>query len=269
MTLMRKVAMKTKVQGHSFAVAVTLLATALPMLLVVSLSVPLLRASWIFRLRANVDGVARFVEFGIWGYCLNSTEENSRNTAATFPQCTRKMLGWTIGPEVVAFLQASRSVQTAPTNMETSLLVVYPASAALVLITFGLALSVYVAGKTTAKTSIGSLQHPKYLGTQFCLGCLTALTTFFVLLVHLELVTSVKKAVRAQLNSGNETLRTEWGNATWLCLAALVSLCGNIIIIRSVRTAKRKRDAQISEQTQLPMIPLADKHSMIVTDAES
>lgn len=91
------------------------------------------------------------------------------------------------------------------------------AVAAAVLIFFNLiaSLAVYTAGKLKAKASIQPVQSPKYLGTMYFFSCLIVLTTFFALLVHVELVTSVKKAIHPS-TGGNPTLRLEWGNTVSL-----------------------------------------------------
>lgn len=52
-----------------------------------------------------------------------------------------------------------------------------------------------------------------YLRITFALTCFTAFTTFFVLLVHVELVSSVKKLVHTKTSSGGPALRVQWGNA--------------------------------------------------------
>lgn len=40
-----------------------------------------------------------------------------------------------------------------------------------------------------------------------------AFTTFFVLLVHVELVSSVKKLVQEKASSGGPALQVQWGSA--------------------------------------------------------
>lgn len=71
MTVLRQLSMKVKAEGYPFVVTILFLATALSMLLAASISVPLSQTTRIFRLKADVDGVTRFVNFGIWGYCLD------------------------------------------------------------------------------------------------------------------------------------------------------------------------------------------------------
>jgi hypothetical protein len=62
--------------------------------------------------------------------------DTSDDSMASLPQCTRRMAGWSIQPDVVDFLETSRDLQHVPTNIETSMLAIYPAGKSPKLISF-------------------------------------------------------------------------------------------------------------------------------------
>lgn len=261
--------MIVKTEGYPFLIAVVLLSASLALLLVASLSVPILQTSRIMTLRAEIDGETRSVDFGIWGYCLKSLKSGD-NGVYTPLRCTRRMIGWTIQPDVVEFLKISGDWSTVMTKVETSMLVIYPVAVAFTFIGWIFSLAVYFTNRIRTRRTFQSTQHLPFLRSQIALGYLIAFITFFVFLVHVELVSSAQKNVRPRLDSSSSTLQLEWGNSTWLCVVALICLLGEIVVIRSIRKARHRRNKQRLQAQSLPSVekvsPMeAESHVMVPT----
>lgn len=250
--------MLTETERIPVFIAVALLVGSFMLLLAASLSVPVARASKILTLRAVVDGEIRSVDFGIWGYCLKSIESESGGVVVS-PWCTRWMVGWTIQSDVIEFLQATENPLSVPSKIETSMLVIYPAVATLAFLCFIWFLSVHLRNGIGARKSFQAIRDPPFSILQFTLACFTALATFFVFLVHVELVSSVKKSFRLR---PPYTLQLAWGNSTWFCVVAFACLLGELFIVRNIRNARRKRKEQ-----RLPTMASTEKN--LQTQAES
>jgi len=82
--------------------------------------------------------------------------------------------------------------------------------AALAFICFIWFLSVALRNRIGARRLFQAIRDPPFSRLQFILTCLTTLATFFVLLVHIQLVISVKRSIR--LPSPN-ALQIGWGNS--------------------------------------------------------
>ena len=137
------------------------------------------------------------------------------------------MVGWTIQSDVIEFLQATENPLSVPSKIETSMLVIYPAGqspstvshsvawrnlivATLAFLCFIWFLSVHLRNGIGARKSFQAIRDPPFSILQFTLACFTALATFFVFLVHVELVSSVKKSFRLR---PPYTLQLAWGNS--------------------------------------------------------
>jgi len=231
-------------EGIPVLIAVVLLVSSFILLLAVSLSVPIVRTSKILTLRAVVDGDIRSVDFGIWGYCLRFVHRYVYSAGAwrdfliwvlyqwqwgnRSQSSVYSTVGWLDHPiRCPWILQATENLLNVPSNIETSMLTIYPAGqssttvscptswhnrvvAALAFISFIWFLSVALRNRTGARRSFQAIRDPPFSRLQFILTCLTTLATFFVLLVHIQLVISVKRSIRLPpLNA----LQIRWGNS--------------------------------------------------------
>jgi len=216
-----------------------LLLIAFILLLQVSLSVPIIKTIFLFKLSAHVragiidSGVSGHVKFGAWGYCISPVQVSivgiDKTTAG---ECSKAALGYTFDETVASALRVS-GLENLISRTLTAVLVLHPIACAL---TF-LALTVSIVTLLKRRNSVAAASRISALVTMV-LGGLAALLTTIVFLIDVSLVAIVRRKV----NNSNLTLT--WGNAVWMALGATILLwfsvvgacCGVIAIRRQRKT---------------------------------
>ncbi|KJA27541.1 hypothetical protein HYPSUDRAFT_63219 [Hypholoma sublateritium FD-334 SS-4] len=197
------------------ALAPVLVFIAFLLLLLVSLSVPIIRSIYLFRLSANISssllesGASEAANFGVWGYCLSGIKATvigiSKSSAA---ECSKRHLGYTIDDTVAdAFLQTTISRAT------TAALVLHPIAAALTFLTLLASLFILRRG------SNGTSRLPSLI--TLVVGSLAALLTTVVFLIDVIFIAVARHRVA---DATDDTVTLSWGNAVWMVLAAAVAL---------------------------------------------
>ncbi|KAF8969969.1 actin cortical patch SUR7/pH-response regulator pali [Flammula alnicola] len=204
-----------------FAAALTpfLVFAAFVLLLLVSLSAPIIKPIYLFRLSGNVSssllksGASGSVNFGVWGYCISGI-----NVAVvgvnrqTDGQCSKTHLGYTFDSTVANALNAN-GLENIISRTTTSVLVLHPVTAGLAFLTLLISLFILRRG------SNGTSRFPSLI--TMGLGSFTAFLTTVVFLIDVILVAVVRKRVR-DATDGRITM--VWGNAVWMTLGAAVAL---------------------------------------------
>ncbi|KAJ7219178.1 pali-domain-containing protein [Mycena pura] len=190
-----------------------LLFIAFLLLLLVTLSVPIIKSIFLFRLTAAgssglIDSSASSsVVFGVWGYCTSGVDVSivgiDRNTAA---QCSKRHLGYTFDSTVAKALHVNGFE-----NLITKSL-----TAAIVALTFvTLLISLFMLRRGANGTS----RLPSLLA--LVVGLITAVLTTVVFLIDVILVAVVRSKVHKDTDG---LLTLTWGNAVWMTLAAAILL---------------------------------------------
>ncbi|KAF8201655.1 pali-domain-containing protein [Pholiota molesta] len=201
------------------AIAPILAFVAFLLLLLVSLSVPIIKSIYLFRLSANISSsvfrssASESANFGVWGYCLSGIKASvigiSKNTAA---QCSRPHLGYTIDSTVANALNAQK-LENIISRTTTAALVLHPIVAAFAFVTLLISLFILRRG------SNGTSRLPSLFTTG--IGSLTAFLTTVVFLIDVILVAVARHRV-SNATDGDITLA--WGNAVWMVLGAAIAL---------------------------------------------
>ncbi|KAF9483887.1 pali-domain-containing protein [Pholiota conissans] len=201
------------------AITPVLVFIAFLLLLLVSLSAPIIKSIYLFRLTANISsslfrsGVSESAQFGVWGYCLSGLQANvisiSKTTAA---QCSKTHLGYTFDSTVANALNA-QELQSIISRTTTGALVLHPIVAALAFVTLLTSLFILRRG------SNGTSRLPSLITTG--IGALTAFLTTVVFLIDVIFVAVVRHRV-SDATDGKITL--VWGNAVWMVLGAAIAL---------------------------------------------
>jgi len=204
-----------------FAAALTpvLVFLAFLLLLLVSLSVPIIKSIYLFRLSANVSsslfrsGVSGSVKFGVWGYCVSAI-----NVAVvgidrtTNGQCSKTHLGYTFDSTVADALHADE-LENLISRTTTAALVLHPIAAGLAFLTLLISLFILRRG------SNGTSRIPSLI--TLGVGSLATFLTTVVFLIDVIVVAVVRKRVH---NATDGDLNLVWGNAVWMTLGATVAL---------------------------------------------
>jgi len=224
------------------AVTPVLLAIAFLLLLLVSVSVPIAKTIYLFKLIANVSsgilksGASGSVKFGVWGYCFSGVDVSvfgtQHDTAAT---CSKAKLGYTFDSTVSNALHVSGYENTI-SHALTAALVLHPLSCALTFVALVVSLAMFRRGSSGGSRLISLLT----LGV----ASLAALLTTIAFFVDIGLVASVRHKIK---NETNGDLQLNWGNAVWMVLgaalalwASLVGACAGICFGRNDKDRKRE-----------------------------
>jgi len=199
-----------------------LLFVAFLLLLLVSLSVPIIKSIYLFRLAANVSaslfraGASTSVTFGVWGYCSSGVDVVvvgiNHDSAG---ECSKAHLGYTFNKTVGDALHIS-GFENLISRTLTAALVLHPVACGLTFLAFVISLAMLRRGTTGSR--IASTLTLATAG-------LAALITTIIFLIDVILVAVVRKRVNDHSN-GDVTLN--WGNAVWMTLGATVALWGSL-----------------------------------------
>ncbi|RDB21279.1 hypothetical protein Hypma_011514 [Hypsizygus marmoreus] len=197
------------------ALTPVLIFVAFLLLLLVSLSAPIIKSIFLFRLTANIGssllntGASGSVAFGVWGYCISAIDISIVGIDhSTTARCSSTRLGYTFDQTVADALHAD-DLQNLISRTTTGALVLHPIVAALIFIAFLASLFALRRGTFTSRI-------PAILAF-----ALVAIPTTVVFLIDLIFVALVRHKVRDVSNGGVDLV---WGNAVWMTLGATVAL---------------------------------------------
>ncbi|KIK59769.1 hypothetical protein GYMLUDRAFT_44220 [Collybiopsis luxurians FD-317 M1] len=218
-----------------------LLFSAFLLLLLVTLSVPIIKSIYLFTLSANtsslLESASANIHFGVWGYCTSPVNvAGIFSDSVTSAECSPAHLGYSFDGTVARFLNLnSNQLVRVLSKTTTAALVLHPIACALTFLTMLVSLFMLRRG------SNGTARLPSLL--TLIVGTLATLLTTIVFLIDVILVAVVRNHVKNDTD-GDVTLN--WGNAVWMVLGATVALwlamvgaCGGICACsRNRRTAK-------------------------------
>ncbi|KAH8106714.1 pali-domain-containing protein [Cristinia sonorae] len=198
------------------ALAVLLLLIAFLLFLLVSLSVPIIKSIYLFKLVADVSsslfnasakGSARF---GVWGYCLSAVDVSvvgiDHDTDA---QCSRTHLGYTFDSTVAKALHVNGIEDTISRTL-TAVLVLHPIVCGFTFLALLSILFFRVRGSTR--------------GTAICAVLTTILAAILATIVFVIDIAGVYVA-RGKVNDETDgAIHMSPGNAVWMTLGATISL---------------------------------------------
>ncbi|KAJ6455677.1 pali-domain-containing protein [Mycena sanguinolenta] len=191
------------------------------LLLLVTLSVPIIKTIFLFRLTAAASSslfdssASASVVFGVWGYCTSGADVSiiglNHDTAG---ECSKRHLGYTFDSTVAQVLHVS-GLENDISKASTGVLVLHPIAAALAFVTFLISLYMLRRGPNAPGTS----RLPPLLF--MFMGVFTAFLTTVVFLIDCIVVAVVRKSVH---KASDGTLTLAWGNAVWMTLVAAILL---------------------------------------------
>lgn len=205
------------------AFAPFLLFAAFLLLLLVSLSVPIIKAIYLFHLVAHpsssLPGISASGSawFGVWGYCVSPVDVSVVGTnVGTSAQCSKTMLGYDLNSTILAALQVSGVILSsgAISRAISAVLVLHPIACG---ITF---LALVASFFIIRRRSDGEISRGASLITVI-VGLLAALLATVVFVVDVVFVAVVRDRVKGESDG---VLALNWGNAVWMVLGAALAL---------------------------------------------
>jgi len=219
-------------------IAPLLLFVAFILLLLVSVSLPIIKSVYLFGLAASVSvseagftaAAVGSVKFGNWGYCMSAINYNFQGVTRTAKaaQCSKAHLGYTIDSTVANALGVT-SIENALSKDVTKALVIHPIVCGFAFVAFLTSLCML-----RRRTSGGTDRIASVI-TLF-LGFTAAVLTTIVFLIDAIGVAVVRKHIK---NDSDGQITLSYGNAVWMTLAAAICLwlsmigaCGGIFARR-------------------------------------
>ncbi|GLB35057.1 putative SUR7/PalI family protein [Lyophyllum shimeji] len=201
------------------ALAALLLFVAFLLLLLVTLSVPIIKSIFLFRLTANLGssllatGANATANFGVWGYCIPSINFAVMGIdRATASHCSGTHLGYTLDSDVANALHAT-NFENVISRTTTAALVLHPIAAALTLFAFLISLFIFrLPSNATSRLPAQCI---------LSIGLLAVILTTVVFLIDVGFVAVVRSKVH---DASRGHLALAWGNAVWMTLGATIAL---------------------------------------------
>jgi len=201
-----------------------LLFIAFLLLLLVTLSVPIIKTIYLMKIIANVSsslfnsGASGSVKFGVFGYCFSGVDVSVLGSKHdTTALCSKPHLGYTFDQTIGSALHIT-GLENTISRALTAALVLHPIACGLTFLTLLLSLFMAKRGQTGASRIASFLT----LGS----GILAALITTIVFFIDVGLVASVRHKVK---NDTDGDLTLNWGNAVWMILGAAVGVWAAVV----------------------------------------
>ncbi|KIJ68985.1 hypothetical protein HYDPIDRAFT_105535 [Hydnomerulius pinastri MD-312] len=199
-----------------------LLFVAFLLLLLVSLSVPIIKSIFLFRLVLQESSGLLSVDasgsatFGVWGYCLSALQVSALGLGeSTEAECSRVKLGYTFDSTVTDALHVS-SITNAISEATTGTLVLHLIACGLTFITLGVTTIFFFTRRRKAR------EISPCVPSTVLIPIATTAATIITLIVFLFDV-GVVAAVRHDVSKDSEGLLTlSWGNGVWMVLVAAI-----------------------------------------------
>ncbi|KIP09506.1 hypothetical protein PHLGIDRAFT_126251 [Phlebiopsis gigantea 11061_1 CR5-6] len=217
--------------------------TAFLLLLLVSLSVPIIHSIYLFRFTAYASSslfsasATGAVRFGVWGYCISAIDLSVAGLSHDTPgQCSKAKLGYTFDDNVQAALNTSGIDVKSINRALTAVLVLHP-------IACGFSFLTLLASLFTVRSRRGAGYSRGASFLTLGVGLFTALLATVVFLVDVIFVAIAKHQIKDDTDG---LIAGTWGNAVWMVLGATVALWGVLVgacvgLVRGRRKARTGR----------------------------
>ncbi|KAJ4488107.1 pali-domain-containing protein [Lentinula aciculospora] len=202
-----------------------LLFIAFLLLLLATLSVPIIKNIYLFTLTTNVssfiESASDNVKFGVWGYCISGVNVGGIISGSVIAaECSKVHLGYSLDSTVASALSiGSNELANVVSETTTAALVLHPIACAMTFLTLFVSLFMLRRG------SNGTARLPSLM--TLGAGILATLLTTVVFLIDVIVVAVVRDHVKDNTN-GIVTL--DWGNAGWMTLGATIALWLSMVI---------------------------------------
>ncbi|KAG9226397.1 hypothetical protein CCMSSC00406_0003276 [Pleurotus cornucopiae] len=201
-------------------VAPVFLLIAFILLLLVSVSVPVVYTINLFGIGVNTGGrfanagVNGYVTFGVWGYCIDRMNMQFGGfNRGLYGDCSHPGVGYYFDPWVANALRVNPFYfENTISHSVTSALVMHVLAA--ILTFFTMAISVFMVVK---RGSAGTARAPSLC--TLILGVLAGLFTTVCFLIDVIFVAVVRDRIR---DLSNDVLYVEYGNGVWMTLVAAI-----------------------------------------------
>jgi len=199
-------------------ITIFLLFAAFLLLLLVSLSVPIIHPIYLFKLALDIshdnDSADGSILFGLWGYCFTNVRASiaSLHDSQSGSTCTPRHLGYTLPSSILDFLNINSShTSNIISKAITAALVIHPIAAGLTFLALLFAIFIPCRGIVSRTFS----------GITMFISLIAALLSTIVFIIDIVFVALTRNRIR---DATNGDISLSWGNAVWMTLGAAVAL---------------------------------------------
>jgi len=192
--------------------------SAFLLLLLVSLSVPIIKTIYIFKLVADItvsvlsSSASATAVFGVWGYCTDGISVSVLGEHdTTAGECSKTHLGYDINPIIGDLLQSQGYNPSLVSKGVIAVLVLHPIACGLCFLALLTSLVMLRPTRISRGASICTL----------LVGLLATVVTTAVFLIDVIVVAVVRHKIKNETD-GDVTLN--WGNAVWMTLGATIAM---------------------------------------------
>lgn len=201
--------------------------SAFLLLLLVSLSIPIIQSIYIFDVVAtDTEGAVKTsigtsVRFGLWGYCVGAYQfTGSKASFVATSQCSTPKLGYTFDTALLNLIGNSSLVEAVLRGL-TVVLVLHPIACGLALLTLAGALFYALRPTIPHAVPICSL----------LIAIIPAILTTIVFVIDIVVVIIARLKIQQATNGG---LTVRWGNAVWMTAGAIAAMWISVIGLSAV-----------------------------------
>ncbi|KAF6765112.1 actin cortical patch SUR7/pH-response regulator pali [Ephemerocybe angulata] len=191
--------------------------SAFVLLLLVTLSAPIIDPIYLFRLSTSVGTTGASgkggINFGVFGYCISDLSTTIVGIDKTSNgRCSKPRLGYTLDSNVSRVLGTS-GITDVIGRVTTAVFILNPIATGLAFIAFFFSLFMLRKGAN------GTARLPSFL--TFGVGVLAALAATAAFVGNIVIVAIVRRRIR---DDAGGAVNMTWGNGVWMTLAAMVAL---------------------------------------------
>jgi len=189
------------------------------LMLLVTLSVPILKSIYVFDISAFVSvgsgvlsaSASEIVKFGIFGWCSSALSANVLSFSVDEPaQCSKRHLGFTVSPELQKVLSTINEQDLVDVIQKalSVVLILHPIACGIAFLALVFSLLALLRHHTRAWDLLATL-----------VGVLAAFLTTVIFIIDIVFVLIAKSKLH-QKTEGHASV--SWGNAVWLTLVAAI-----------------------------------------------
>lgn len=231
-----------KGQAYPNLAVVILLAIGTLLMVITSISAPILSSVKMFRLTSNVNGIRRYVDVGLWGYCVVPVRSSILIEATPGGGCSKPIVGFVLNSAVANVLQTP-PLDSVLSKSHTSSLVIFPIATVITFLSCILQAKICFSRKANINT----------VTLVFVSSSISTLLCLISLMLQISVVAVANARVYAISDSSNESLQFSWGGTIWLTAIAIVVDLINLVFLYSMRLRLARIEAQAEQ-------PLSSRH---------
>ncbi|KAF8159414.1 hypothetical protein B0H34DRAFT_673790 [Crassisporium funariophilum] len=214
--------------------AAVILGLASLMLLFTCVSSPVIATMRMYRISTNLGGAVRYVDVGLWGYCIEPIKATSYGSFVFDPNveegCSKSWVGFSLDDIVATALHAPE-LEGLYAKSHTASLIFYPIVTALSILACILQTAIHLSRRTR---HMGINISSRDITRIFCYSSFTTFLVLVAFVIQISVVATAKTRVN-NIRRTNPNLAFHWGNTIWLTAIAIICHLIDLFVLYGMR----------------------------------